>query len=200
MTSTARPLRIATYHRVSTSDQNPELAREELRTSAARLGSLVMEVEEVGSGARNDRPGWQGILDAARRGQIDVVMVWKLDRASRSMLDLLANLDVLQGMSVRFIATTQGLDVRPSGDAMSKLILGVLASVAEFEREVIRERTRLGLAKAKAKGKRLGARPVLSKQQAAKARELRAAGASWSQVAAGVGCTMTTARRACAAA
>lgn len=193
MTSTPR---IATYHRVSTSDQNPALARDELRAAASRLGALALEVEEIGSGARNDRPGWQRVLEAARRGQVDTVVVWKLDRAGRSMLDLLANIEALQGLGVRFVATTQGLDVRPDGGAMSKLILGVLASVAEFEREIIRERTRLGLAKARAKGKRLGGRPVLSKAQVAKVKQLRATGLSWAKVAEGAGCTSTTARRA----
>jgi DNA invertase Pin-like site-specific DNA recombinase len=174
------PTRIATYHRVSTLDQNPKLAREELRAAAGRLGELAIEVEEVGSGARNDRPGWQRVLDAARRGQLDAVVVWKLDRAGRSTLDLLANIEALRALGVRFLAVTQGLDIRPGGDAVSTLLLTMLAAVATFERDLIRERTRLGLARARVRGKRLGRRPVLSKAQAAKARQLRAAGKSWS--------------------
>jgi DNA invertase Pin-like site-specific DNA recombinase len=197
MTPTAR---IATYHRVSTLDQNPKLARKELREAASRLGSLVMEVEEVGSGARNDRPGWQGILDAARRGQLDTVVVWKLDRAGRSTVDLLTNIEELQGLGVRFLAVTQGLDIKPGGDAMSKMLLTMLSAVSTFERDLIRERTRLGLAEARRRGVRLGGRPVLTKGQVTKVRALRAQGLSWAQVAKGAGCKPTTARRAVAAA
>lgn len=189
----------AIYHRVSTMDQNPALAREELRAAAARLGGeVVMLIEEKGSGARNDRPGLQRLMDAARRGKLDAVLCWKLDRFGRSVLDVLANVRALEAAGVRFIVTTQGLDVRPGGDAMSRLILGVLASVAEFERDLIRERTRLGLRAARAAGKRLGRPAVLSAGKVAQAKRLRAAGQSWSQVANAVGCTMTTARRAAA--
>jgi DNA invertase Pin-like site-specific DNA recombinase len=141
----ARPFRAAVYHRVSTLDQNPALARDELRAAAARLGSeIVLDIEETGSGARNDRPGLQRLMDAARRGKLDAVLVWKLDRFGRSALDVLANIRDLDAAGVRFIATTQGIDIRPGGDAMSRLILGVLASVAEFERDLIRERTIVG--------------------------------------------------------
>jgi DNA invertase Pin-like site-specific DNA recombinase len=191
--------RIATYHRVSTLDQNPKLARTELRQAAGRLGKLVMEVEEVGSGARNDRPGWQGLLDAARRGQVDCIVVWKLDRAGRSTVDLLTNIELLQRIGVRFLAVTQGLDIRPGGDAMSTMILTFLAAVSAFERDLIRERVRLGLARARARGVRLGGRPVLTASQVAKVKALRKKGASWSQVTAKVGCSTGTARRAAAA-
>jgi len=135
---TTPALRVATYHRVSTFDQDPSLARGELAAAARGRG----RARGRGDGERrNDRPGLQRLMDAARRGKLDVVLVWKLDRFGRSALDVLANIRELDGAGVRFIATTQGLDVRPGGDAMSRLILGVLASVAEFERDIIRERT-----------------------------------------------------------
>jgi DNA invertase Pin-like site-specific DNA recombinase len=121
--NTARLLRAAIYHRVSTLDQNPALARDELRAAAARLGAeLVVDIEETGSGARNDRPGLQRVMEAARRGKLDAVLVWKLDRFGRSALDVLANIRDLDAAGVRFIATTQGIDIRPGGDAMSRLI------------------------------------------------------------------------------
>ena len=82
------------------------------------------------------------------RGDVDAVVVWKLDRWGRSALDVLANIQALADAGVRFVAVTQGLDVKPSGDAMSRLLLTVLAAVAEFERDLIRERTLLGLARA----------------------------------------------------
>src|SRR5436305_8120982 len=182
--SMTAPLRVATYHRVSTFDQDATLAREELRAAATRLGGeVVLAIEETGSGARNDRPGLQRLMATASRRQLDAVLVWKLDRFGRSALDVLANIDTLASAGVRFLATSQGLDVRPGGDAMSRLILGVLASVAEFEREIIRERTRLGLEKAKAEGKRLGRPMVLTAAKVERVKKLRGAGRSWAQVA-----------------
>src|SRR5262249_39013751 len=145
------------YHRVSTLDQNPELARDELRSAARRYGyEIAIEVEETGSGAQNDRPGLQQIMDSARRGKIDAVLAWKLDRVGRSALDLLANIRALEDSGVRFIAITQGIDIKPNGEPMTRLLLTMLAAIAEFERDLIRERTRLGIARARAAGKRVG--------------------------------------------
>lgn len=190
-------MKIATYHRVSTLDQNPALARGELRRAARRLGGrIVLTIEETGSGARNDRPGLQRTMDAAKRGELDAVLVYKLDRFGRSALDVLANLRELETAGVRFIAITQGIDVRPGGDAMSRMMITVLAAVAEFERDLIRERTILGLRKARAAGKRLGRRFVLTPTQVAKVKRLRAARRSWSQVANAVGCKVGAARLA----
>jgi putative DNA-invertase from lambdoid prophage Rac len=188
-------LRVAVYHRVSTLDQNPGLAREELRAVAGRLGGEVaLDIEETGSGARNDRPGLQRLMHAARRGKLDAVMVWKLDRFGRSALDVLANIRDLDAAGVRFIATTQGIDIRPGGDAMSRLILGVLASVAEFERDLIRERTRLGMAKARAAGKRIG-RPRAPRPKRGEVQRLRKLGRSWREVSAALGCSTWAARQ-----
>jgi putative DNA-invertase from lambdoid prophage Rac len=192
-------LRIATYHRVSTLDQNPALARDELRAAAVRLGELVLKVEEKGSGARNDRPGLQRVLAAARKGALDVVIVYKLDRLGRSVLDLLANVkQLVETDGVRFIAITQGLDVRPGGDAMSRLLLTVLGAVAEFERDLIRDRTRLGLAAARRRGIRLGRPARLDARGVARVKRMRESGASWAEVAKALGATVASARRAAA--
>lgn len=188
-------MRIALYHRCSTLDQNPALARVELQNAAARHGGqVVMDIEETGSGARNDRPGLQRLMEASRRGQVDAVMVWKLDRFGRSALDVLANMRDLDAAGVRFIAITQGIDIRPGGDAMSRLILGVLASVAEFERDLIRERTKLGMARARAAGRRIG-RPRSSRPDREVVLKMRVEGRSWRQVAASLGCSTWVARQ-----
>ena len=140
----AQPLKAALYHRVSTLDQDPALARHELREAAGRLGfEVVLDVEETGSGARNDRPGLKKLMEAARRGAIAAVVVWKLDRFGRSALDLLANIrELVEAHGVRFVAISQGIDVKPGGDAISRLLLTMLSGVAEFERDLIRERTK----------------------------------------------------------
>ena len=189
----------ALYHRCSTLDQDQALARQELRSAALARGmTIAMEVEETGSGARNDRPGLQKVMQAARQGAISCVLVWKLDRFGRSAFDLLANIRQLEDEGVRFIAVTQSLDIKPNGDPMSRLILTVLSGVAEFERELIRERTRLGLEKAKRAGKMLGRRVSRTAPEPRQIHTLRAAGRSWTEIASQLGCTPSAARRALA--
>jgi DNA invertase Pin-like site-specific DNA recombinase len=186
--------RAVLYHRVSTLDQDERLPLDELRAAAAARGlDVVLEIAETGSGARNDRPGLQRVLEAARRGKIDAVLVHKLDRFGRGAFDLLANIRTLEDAGVRFVAVSQGLDIKPGGDPMSRLILAVLAGVAEFERSLIVERTLLGLAKARRDGKRLG-RP--GSVDAAAAIALRAKGATWRQIGAALGCAPSAAWRA----
>lgn len=188
--------RAVTYHRVSTSEQDETLARDELRRAAALRGlDLVEEIEETGSGARNDRPGLQRVMELARRGEVDVVLVQRLDRFGRSSIDLLTNIQALTDVGVRFIAVAQGLDIKPDGDAMSQLIYSVMAAFAEFERRLISERTRTGLAKARRKGVRLGRTPVLTQSDVQLARQLREHGMSWRAVAKELKASEATIRR-----
>ncbi len=185
----------ALYHRVSTNDQNRTLARRELRQAAAARGlRVVLDVEETGSGARNNRPGLRRVMEAARTGQIGAVLVYKLDRFGRSSLDLLSNIRALTDSGVRFISTSQGLDVQPDGNSMSQLILTVLSGVAEFERSLIVERTRLAARAARRAGKHWGRRPE-GGPEADQVRGLRARGASWSEIAKRFDCTVAKARR-----
>ena len=190
----------ALYHRVSSRDQNSRLAGRELRQAAAARGFRVgLDVEETGSGARNNRPGLRRVMDSARRGEVNAVLVWKLDRFGRSTLDLLSNIRALTNAGVRFIAVTQGLDVRPESDAMSQLILTVLSGVAEFERTLIAERTALAARAARRAGRPWGRRPDPGPKPG-EVRALRAKGASWHQVAVRFGCTVALARRRASAA
>jgi putative DNA-invertase from lambdoid prophage Rac len=190
----------ALYHRVSTRDQNPKLARSELRQAAVARGlRIILDVEETGSGAFNNRPGLRKVMDAARRGEVVAVLVWKLDRFGRSSLDVLSNIRALTEAGVRFIAVTQGLDVKPHGDAMSQLILTVLSGVAEFERSLISERTSLAARAAMRAGRSWGRRPEAGPQPS-QVTALRNKGASWSQIATRLGCTVAMARRRAATA
>ncbi len=186
----------ALYHRVSTVDQNPAAARKELRDAAKRYGlRVVLDVEETGSGANNDRPGLVRVMDAARRGQVDTVLVWKLDRFGRSSLDLLTNLRTLESSGTRFVSITHGIDIRPGGEAMSRLLLTLLSAVAEFERDLIVERTKLGIARAREEGKQIG-RPTVPRPPLRAVRALRARGVTWPDVAEQLGCTIWAARQA----
>jgi DNA invertase Pin-like site-specific DNA recombinase len=186
-------MRIATYHRVSTVDQHPDAARAELRAYAQRLGgSIALEVEETGSGARNDRPGLRRVLEAARKREIDALIVWKLDRLGRSTLDLHTNAELLNAYGVRLIIVTQPID---TGTSAGKLLFAVLAAVAEFDRDTIRERTRLGLRAALRRGQKLG-RPAVKLPDLARVQELKAQGLGAGRIAKALRCTPHAARNA----
>jgi len=135
-------------------------------------------------------------MDAARRGAINAVIVWKLDRFGRSALDLLANIEELERCGVRFIATSQGIDIHPGGDAMSRLIVTVLSAVSQFERELIAERTVLGLAKARRLGHRIGRPPSRRTPDRDRVLALRSRGSSWREIGRRLHCPVTAAWRA----
>ncbi|MGA2693706.1 MAG: recombinase family protein [Opitutaceae bacterium] len=155
--------RAGLYARVSTNDQQTlAMQSRAMREYAARRGwTIAVQVREVGSGAAK-REAREQLLEAARRREIDAVLVWRLDRWGRSVTDLLATLQELD-LGVGFVSLTEALDLTtPAGRAMA----GLLAIFAEFEREILRERTRAGLAHARESGKRLG-RPVTAAIHAA---------------------------------
>src|SRR5471032_2985168 len=156
--------RVGLYARVSTNDQQTlPMQIRAMREYAARRGwTIALQVREVGSGAAR-REAREKLLEAARRREIDVVLVWRLDRWGRSVTDLLATLQELEHLGVGLVSLTEALDLTaPAGQAMA----GLLAIFAEFEREILRERTRAGLAQARLNGKRLG-RPETVGLQAA---------------------------------
>jgi DNA invertase Pin-like site-specific DNA recombinase len=146
----AKVFRAGLYARVSTNDrQTIPLHVRALREHAARRGwTIALQVKEVGSGA-SERQQREKLLEAARRREIDVVLVWRLDRWGRSVADLLATLQELEHLGVGFVSLTEALDLTtPAGRAMAAL----LAVFAEFEREILRERVRAGLAHARQNG------------------------------------------------
>jgi putative DNA-invertase from lambdoid prophage Rac len=140
-------MKVAIYIRVSTADQNNELQRRELQEYAERHGWGIPQIyEDTVSGAKANRPGLDRLMADASGRKIDTVLCWKLDRFGRSLLDCLANLRELDTHGVRFIAITQALDTDNRNPA-SKFLLHVLGAAAEFERELIRERSSAGRAR-----------------------------------------------------
>ena len=134
----------AIYVRVSTADQNSELQLRELQEYAARQGWSIAETyHDVISGAKSSRPGLNRLMADAQAGKLDCLLVWKLDRFGRSLVDCLNNIKTLEENGVRFIAVTQGLDTDQRNPA-SRFLLHVLGAAAEFERSLIRERTLAG--------------------------------------------------------
>jgi len=185
-------LRAGLYARVSTNDQQTlPMQLRALREYAAQRGWFVFsQVKEVGSGA-SQRLMREKLIEAARRRDIDVVLVWRLDRWGRSVADLLATLQELEHLGVGFVSLTEALDLTtPAGRAMAAL----LAVFAEFEREVLRERVRAGLAHARQNGKRLG-RPLTAGLHADQVRSLRRAGMSKSEIARRLNIGRTSVRR-----
>ena len=188
----AKRFRAGLYARVSTNDQQTiPLQIRALREYAARRGwTTAMQVKEVGSGA-SQRQLREKLLEAARRREIDVVLVWRLDRWGRSVTDLLATLQELEHLGVGFISLTEALDLTtPAGRAMA----GLLAVFSEFERDILRERVRAGLAHARQNGKRLG-RPQTAALQTDQARTLYRAGVSKSEIARRLQIGRTSVRR-----
>jgi putative DNA-invertase from lambdoid prophage Rac len=162
-----------------------------MREYAARRGwTIAMQVREVNSGAAR-REGREKLLEAARRRGIDLVLVWRLDRWGRSVTDLLAPLQELEHLSVGFVSLTEALDLTTPAD---RTIAGLLAIFAEFETEILRERTRAGLAHARENGKRLG-RPATAAIHTAEIRKLYRAGISKSEIARRVQVGRTSVRR-----
>ena len=188
--------RVGLYARVSTTDQQTlPMQNRAMREYAARRGwTIAMQVKEIGSGA-SQREKREEMMDAARRREIDVVLVWRLDRWGRSVTDLLATLQELEHLGVGFVSLTEALDLTtPAGRAMA----GLLSVFAEFEREILKERVRAGLAHARENGKRLG-RPATAALHAGQVSNLHRAGVSKSEIARRLKIGRTSVRRILAA-
>jgi putative DNA-invertase from lambdoid prophage Rac len=160
---TSTPIRVpivALYARVSTQDQRCDLQLNEMRQYAERRGwSIYGEYVDTGwSGAKKSRPQLDKLMAAARKHMFDVVLCWKLDRFGRSVVNLLDQLQELNSGGIRFLCITQAIDTDDSNPS-SRLLLQILAAVAEFERSMIRERVKAGMNAAKRRGTKLGRHP-----------------------------------------
>jgi DNA invertase Pin-like site-specific DNA recombinase len=153
--------RTAIYARVSTSDQHCAQQLKELQEYVSSRGWPVQGeyVDHATSGKKDSRPALNRLLSAARKRQIDAVVCWKIDRWGRSLPHVVATLQELDSLGVRFLAITQGIDT-DSGNPASRLLLNLLSAFADFEHTLIVERTKAGLQRARRAG-RIGGRPRL---------------------------------------
>ena len=183
-------MKVAIYARVSRGQgQDPEMQLRELREFCQRRGwAVAKEYVDAGvCGAREHRPQLDRLMADCRRRQIDAVIVYRYDRFARSLRQLVNALEEFRSLGIEFISLHEGVDTStPNG----RLVFGIFASIAEFERELIRDRVRSGIAAARSKGKRLG-RPRV-KVDAARIVALRASGLSWQKIAAELGVSVGT--------
>ena len=182
-------MKVAIYSRVSTHDQDEQLQVPRLCEFCSRLGyEIVHEYSDEASGKNANRPGWKALLSDARRGEFEAVIVTKLDRVMRSLMQLLDVLQEFEKRRISIITLDQGtIDM---GSANSRLQIGIIAMVAEWEREIISERTREALQAKKARGVVLGRVPA--KFNVRMAALMRLDGKKWTEIAAKVGVNPST--------
>lgn len=199
MTKTIKQQRVALYARVSTDKQSTENQLSELRGVAARMGwEVVGEFVDRGiSGAkgRADRPRLDAMLKGVARKEFDIVAAWSVDRLGRSLIDLVNLLGDIHSMGLDLYLHQQGMNTTtPTG----KLQFGMLGLFAEFERSMIVERVKSGMARAKKNGTKSGnaiGRPSVSPDVEARIRELRATGLGIVKTAKQVGCGVSVVQR-----
>jgi DNA invertase Pin-like site-specific DNA recombinase len=185
-------MKLGLYARVSTHEQQTlGLQRDAMAAyTQQRQGTVVLTVEEVGSGV-NERRQRDVLMRAARRRDIDAIVVWRLDRWGRSLADLVGTLHELQALGVGFISLHEALDfATPTGRALA----GLLAVFAEFEREILRERVKAGIAQARKRGTRHGRPPTVA-HHAVTVRQLFATGQSKAAIARRLGISRASVRR-----
>lgn len=163
--------KVALYARVSTSDQTAENQLLDLRRYCAVHGwTITREFVDIGiSGAKKDRPALNELMGLVRRQEIQHVLVWRFDRFARSMSHLVSALEEFNERNIGFASIQEGID---TATAAGKMVFGVIAALAEFERQLIIERINAGLRRARSEGKKLG-HPPLPEFKAEEIRALR---------------------------
>lgn len=152
------PKRAAIYLRVSTLDQHPETQLYDLRQLAQQRGfSIVREYTDRISGTKAKRPGLDQMLYDASRGEFDVLIVWAFDRIARSVRHFLEVIDELQHRNVEFVSFRENID---TGGPLGRAMLVIIGAIAELERNLIIERVRAGMRRARLEGIRIGRAPL----------------------------------------
>jgi len=150
--------RAALYLRASTLDQHPETQLHDLQQLAAQCGyQIVAEFTDRISGTRAQRPGLTQLMTGARRGQFDAVLVWASDRIARSVKHFLEVLDELNHLNIEFVSFREQID---TGGPLGRAIVVIIGAIAELERNLIIERVRAGMRRARLEGQHIGRRPL----------------------------------------
>ena len=150
--------RAALYMRVSTLDQHPETQLYDLKQMAQQRGyEIVREYTDRISGAKARRPGLDEMMRDARRGHFDVVLVWASDRIARSVRHFLEVLDELNRLNVEFVSFRESID---TGGPLGRAVVVIIGAIAELERNLIVERVRAGMRRARFEGRHIGRKPL----------------------------------------
>jgi DNA invertase Pin-like site-specific DNA recombinase len=150
--------RAALYLRVSTLDQHPETQLYDLRQMAAQRDyEIVHEYTDRISGTKARRPGLDEMMQDARRGRVNILLVWACDRLARSVKHFLEVLDELNRLNIEFISFREQID---TGGPLGRAIIVIVGAVAELERNLIIERVRAGMRRAKLEGRHIGRKPL----------------------------------------
>ena len=190
-------MRAAIYARVSTTDQDPSLQLDELShyADARRLQVVETYVDQGVSGARSQRPQLDALMGAARKREFDALLVWRLDRLARSVRHLTTVAGELEALGIDLIVPGQAIDTStPTG----RLLFNVLGAIAEFERDLIRDRVVAGMRAAQRRGKAVGRPQRLSGDQRERIVRLRHSGRSLRDIASLLGVSKSTVGRALA--
>jgi DNA invertase Pin-like site-specific DNA recombinase len=183
--------RAALYMRVSTLDQHPETQLHDLRQMAKQRGwEIVEEYTDRISGAKGRRPGLDQLMSDARRGRFDVVMVWASDRLARSVKHFLEVLDELGRLNVEYVSFRENLD---TGGPLGRAVVIIISAIAELERNLIIERVRAGMRRARLEGRHVGRKPLELDKRAILSD--RARGQSLAQLAKGYRVSRSTIHR-----
>src|SRR5664279_2684424 len=150
--------RASLYMRVSTLDQHPETQMHDLHEMAKQRGyQIVQEYTDMISGAKARRPGLDAMMCDARHGQFDVVLVWASDRIARSVKHFLDVLDELNRLKIEYVSFRENID---TGGPLGRAIIIIVGAVAELERNLIIERVRAGMRRARLEGRHIGRNPL----------------------------------------
>ena len=151
--------RAAVYLRVSTLDQHPETQLHDLRQMSVQRGyQIVGEFTDRISGTKAKRPGLNQLMTGVRRGRFDVVLVWASDRIARSVKHFLEVLDELNRLNVEFVSFREQID---TGGPLGRAIVVIIGAIAELERNLIVERVRAGMRRARLEGRHIGRNPLV---------------------------------------
>src|SRR5674476_48871 len=156
--------RAALYMRVSTLDQHPETQMYDLHQMAEQRGyEIVEEYTDMISSTKARRPGLDAMMRDARHGQFDVVLVWASDRIARSVRHFLEVLDEFNRLSIEFVSFRESID---TGGPLGRAVVIIIGAIAELERNLIIERVRAGMRRARLEGRHIGRRPLILDREA----------------------------------
>ena len=186
--------RAAAYGRVSTDDQFADMQFADLRPYCAQRGFTIYReyLDQGVSGTKERRPGLDALMADARKGKFDVVVVWRFDRWGRSAKHLVMTLEELRNLGIEFISYQENID---TSSPLGKAMFTIVAAIAELERNIIVERIKGGLRRAKAMGKKIGRPSLHNPQQVEAVRRMRLEGKSYQVIAKTLGVSKSAAHK-----